>query len=82
LKTSTFALAAAFTLGLASFTAPASAMSPAPAAVISHGTANISPAAYVVKRTVVRHGPVCTMRKVVRRGPHGRKIVTQTRVCR
>jgi len=72
-------LALGFAAALA-LTAPASAMTPAPASVaVSHGISGISQVRYV-KRTVVRRGPHCTMRKVVKRGPHGR-VVRTVRVC-
>ena len=80
MKTLTFGFAAALALGLAAFTAPASAMTPAPGGVaVSHGAPGVTAVRYV-KRTVVRRGPHCVMRKVVQRGPHGRRVV-RTRVC-
>ena len=80
MKTLALGFAAALALGAAAFTAPASAMTPAPASVaVSHGVSGVSHARYV-KRTVVRRGPHCTMRKVVHRGPHGR-VVRTVRVC-
>ena len=80
MKALALGFAAALALGAAAFTAPASAMTPAPASVaVSHGISGVSHARYV-KRTVVRRGPHCTMRKVVHRGPHGR-VVRTVRVC-
>jgi hypothetical protein len=79
LKKIAFGFAAAMALGLASFVAPASAATPAPTGIST--STDISAARYV-RRTVVRRGPVCTMRTVVRRGPMGRRVVTKTRVCR
>jgi hypothetical protein len=76
-----FGFAAAVVLGLASFSAPASAAAPLPTNVAAPLT-DVSAARYVARRTVVRRGPVCTMRTVVRRGPMGRRVVTKTRVCR
>lgn len=81
MKRIAFGFAAAVALGLASFSAPASATAPVQAGIASTST-DISAARYVVRRTVVRRGPVCTMRTVVRRGPMGRRVVTKTRVCR
>jgi len=82
MKKSALGLAAALVLGIAAFAAPASA---APVAVPAPGFTHIGhPAvtnAYVTRR-VIRRGPRCTMRTVVRRGPHGRRIVSKTRVCR
>lgn len=34
------------------------------------------------RTTVIRRGPVCTVRTVVKRGHHGRRIVNKVRVCR
>ena len=77
-----FCAVLALGLGLASTIAPASAANPAPSGIAAqHGT-DISAARYVVRRSVVRRGPVCTTRTVVRRGPHGRRVVTKSRVCR
>jgi hypothetical protein len=75
-----FGVAAAVVLGLASFSGPASA-APVQSGVIAPIT-DVSAARYVVRKTVVRRGPVCTVRKVVRRGPMGRRVVSTTRVCR
>jgi hypothetical protein len=80
LKKIAFGFAAAMALGLVSFVAPASAATPAPTGLST--STDISAARYVVRKTVVRRGPVCTMRKVVRRGPMGRRVVTKTRICR
>lgn len=80
MKKIAFGFAAAMALGLASFAAPASAATATPAGISS--STDISAARYVVRKTVVRRGPVCTMRTVVRRGPMGRRVVTKTRVCR
>jgi hypothetical protein len=80
LKKIAFGFAAALALGLASFVAPASAATPVQAGISTN--TDISAARYVVRKTVVRRGPVCTMRTVVRRGPMGRRVVTKARVCR
>ena len=79
MKKIAFGFAAAMALGLASFAAPASAAAPIPT---GFSTSTDISAARVVRRTVVRRGPVCTVRTVVRRGPMGRRVVTKTRVCR
>jgi hypothetical protein len=34
-----------------------------------------------VERRVMHRGPLCTTRKIVRRGPYGHRIVTTKRVC-
>jgi hypothetical protein len=90
LKKLVLGFAAAAALGIASFAVPASAATSAPAG-ISQST-DVSAARYVVRRKVVRRGPVyhrgyhrgpvCTVRKIVRRGPYGRRVVTTRRVCR
>ena len=80
MKKIAFGIAGALALGFASLAVPASAATPAPAGIASSST-DISAARYV-RRTVIRRGPVCTMRTVVRRGPMGRRVVTKTRVCR
>ncbi|MBN9008330.1 MAG: hypothetical protein J0H40_23345 [Rhizobiales bacterium] len=80
MKALSLGFAAAFALGVAAFTAPASAMTPAPTTVVSHGISGMSQVRYV-KRTVVRRGPHCTMRRIVHRGPHGRRVVRTQRVC-
>jgi hypothetical protein len=88
LKKLVLGFAAAVALGVASFAVPASAATAtATPAGISQST-DISAARYVTRRTVVRRGPayhrgrVCTVRKVVRRGAYGRRVVTTQRVCR
>ena len=79
MKKFAFGFAGALALGLAALAAPASAATPVRAGIST--STDISAARYV-RRTVVRRGPVCTMRTVVRRGPMGRRVVTKTRVCR
>lgn len=80
MKKIAFGVAAAVLLGLASFSAPASA-APVQAPAVAPIT-DFSAARYVVRKKMVRRGPVCTVRKVVRRGPMGRRVVSTTRVCR
>ena len=79
MKKLAFGFAGALALGLASFAAPASAASPAQSGI---STSTDLSAQRVVRRTVVRRGPVCSTRTVIRRGPMGRRVVTKTRVCR
>ena len=81
MKKISFGFAAALALGFAALAAPASA---APAAVPAPGLSDIAHPAVTkayVERRVVRHGPRCTVRKIVRRGPYGRRVVTTKRVC-
>ena len=80
MKTVALGFAAAVALGLASFAVPASAAT-SQSAGISAPMTDVS-SQVVVRRTVVRGGPVCSVRKVVRRGPMGRRVVSTTRVCR
>ena len=79
MKKIAFGFAGALALGFVSLAVPASAAAPVPTGIST--STDISAARYV-RRTVVRRGPVCTMRTVVRRGPMGRRVVTKTRVCR
>lgn len=79
MKTTALGFAAAVLLGMASFVAPASASTITPAGITQPST-DIS--ARRVVRKVIRRAPVCTVRKVVTRGPFGRRIVRKTRVCR
>ncbi|WP_041798292.1 hypothetical protein [Rhodopseudomonas palustris] len=82
MKKTAFGIAAAFALGLAVFSAPASAATPAPAAsTVAAPMTDVSAQRYD-RRRVVRHGPRCTVRKEVRRGPMGRRVVRTVRVCR
>ena len=85
MKKIAFGFAAALAFGLASLAVPASAATVQPAGIASHAT-DFS-AQRVVRRTVVRRpmmrpGRVCSVRKVVRRGPMGGRAVSVTRVCR
>ena len=78
-----FGFVAAAVMGLSALSAPASAATVVQSRTVINAPAPVAtPAAYVVRRTVVRRGPVCSMRTVVRRGPMGRRVVTKTRVCR
>lgn len=83
MKKITLGLAAALALGVAAFSGAASA-APAPQSqtTIAQPMTDVSAQRYVERRRVVRRGPVCTVRKVVTRGPYGRRIVRSTRVCR
>ncbi|MDB5573441.1 MAG: hypothetical protein JWR79_598 [Tardiphaga sp.] len=86
MKKFAFGFAAAVVLGLASLSAPASAAA-TKTSIVAPMT-DVSSQGYVSRRTVIRRGPgygrgpVCTVRKVVRRGPMGRRVVSTTRVCR
>jgi hypothetical protein len=81
-----FGIAAAAVIGLASMVAPASATT------IALDKANVAApitdfsSQYRGHRADRGHrfhrGPVCTVRTVVKRGPHGRRIVNKVRVCR
>lgn len=81
MKTTILGAAAAILLGLASFAAPASA-APVSAGLVAEQPMTDVSARRVVRKTIIRPGRVCSVRKVVRRGPMGRRIVTKTRVCR
>lgn len=78
MKKTVLGFAAVLALGFAAFAAPASA---APVAVPAAGLTSIAHSA-VTEARFVHHGRHCTMRTVVRRGPHGRRIVNKVRVCR
>jgi hypothetical protein len=74
MKKTTFGLATAILLGVASFSAPASAFqAPLPT------TGAISDVTAVQYH---RNAKVCTVRTVVTRGYHGRRVVKKVRVCR
>lgn len=79
MKKLSLGLAAAALLGLASFSAPAAAFQ-APMPGIS-GHSDVTEVQYRGRR-LMRRGPVCTMRTVVTRGPMGRRVIRQVRVCR
>jgi hypothetical protein len=70
-------LAGAALLGLASMTAPAAAM---PVSGIHTDMSGVDTVQY--RPHHMRHRKVCRTEKTVRRGRHGRRIVTTRRVCR
>jgi hypothetical protein len=75
MKKITLGFAAAALLGLASFSAPASAFqAPMPGVA---ATSDVVPAQYRH-----RHHRVCKMRTVVKRDYRGRRVVKHVRVCR
>ncbi len=79
------AIAAAATMGLASLVSPAQATTITidktnVAAPITDFSSQHRHRAH--RTTVIRRGPVCTVRTVVKRGHHGRRIVNKVRVCR
>ena len=76
MKITALGFAAAIALGLASFSAPASAL---PAA---HGLATHSSDVTTVQYRHRHRRPVCTMKTVVQRGHHGHRVVKRVRVCR
>ena len=78
--------AAAMTLGLTALAGSVSAM-PAQAAGIESRATDFSAQRMMedrrmMRRPMMRRGPVCTVRTEVRRGPMGRRIVSKTKVCR
>lgn len=76
MKKTALGFAAAIALGLASFSAPASALPVAP------GIAAQSSSEVTTVQYRHHHRPVCTMKTVVSRGHHGKRIVKRVRVCR
>ena len=83
MKKLSLGLAAAALLGLASFSAPASAFT-APLSGIS-GHSDVTEVQYRGQyrgRRMMRRGPVCTVRTVITRGAYGRRIVKKIRTCR
>ncbi|PZA12949.1 hypothetical protein DNX69_05610 [Rhodopseudomonas palustris] len=84
MKTLVLGVAAAKLLGLGAFGTPAIAAPAAShsAAIAAAAMTDVSAQRYVVRKRVVRRGPHCTVRKVVTRGHHGRRVVRTTRVCR
>lgn len=82
MKKFAFGFAAAVIIGLASLTAPALASPTAQTTTTTAAPITDFSSQRYVSRRVVRRGPVCTMRTVVRRGPMGRRVVTKTRICR
>ena len=81
MKKIAFGFAAALALGLASIAVPASAAT-SQSAGISAPVTDMSSQRVVRRTTVVRRGPVCSVRVVRTRGPMGRVVVRKTRVCR
>jgi hypothetical protein len=73
-KKTVLALSTAAVCGLLSFAAPASA-APLPAAGVSVDHTDVSSQRFHRRK-------VCTVRTVVHRGPHGRRIVRKIRTCR
>ncbi|WP_027580335.1 hypothetical protein [Bradyrhizobium sp. Ai1a-2] len=71
MKKVTLGFAAAVVVGLSSFSVPATAM---PMHQVGAANSEVIQARY--------HRKVCTVRNVVTRGPHGRRIVKHVRVCR
>ncbi len=85
MKNFAFGIAAAATIALASMVAPASATTITidktnVAAPITDFSSQHRHRAH--RTTVIRRGPVCTVRTVVKRGPYGRRVVNKVRVCR
>jgi len=85
-----FAIAAAATIGLASLVSPASATTitidktnvAAPLTDFSSQHRHYGRPSHAHRKTIIRRGPVCTTRTVIKRGHHGRRIVDKVRVCR
>jgi len=75
-KITALGFAAAVALGLASFSAPASALPVAPGVAVQ-SSSDVTTVQYRH-----RHRPHCTMRTIVKRGHHGKRIVKRVRVCR
>lgn len=90
-------IAATIALGLVSIGSPAQAATPLPAGIATTNSVttntvttntDLSAQRYYTRRGhnarrgMVRRGPVCTVRKEVRRGPMGRRVVRTVRVCR
>jgi hypothetical protein len=85
-KNFVFGIAAATAIGFASLVAPASATT-----IVIDKTNVAAPLTdfssqhrhhHAHRTTVIRRGPVCTTRTVVKRGPYGRRVVNKVRVCR
>jgi hypothetical protein len=79
MKKLSLGFAAAALLGLAAFSAPASAFQAPLPGIGSHVDATD---VQYRSRRVIRRGPVCTVRTVVTRGPYGRRVVKKIRTCR
>ncbi len=83
MKKFAFGIAAATAIGLASMVAPASATTMVQTRTVAPLTEFSSQHRHHAHRTtIIRRGPVCTVRTVVKRGHHGRRIVNKVRVCR
>lgn len=83
MKKLAFGIAAAAAIGLASIAAPASATTITQTKTVAPLTDFSSQHRhYTHRKTVIRRGPVCTVRTVVKRGPYGRRVVNKVRVCR
>jgi hypothetical protein len=80
MKKLSLGFAAAALLGLAAFSAPASAFQ-APLPGIGSSHVDTTEVQYGSRR-MMRRGPVCTVRTVVTRGPYGRRVVKKIRTCR
>lgn len=85
MKKFAFGIAASATIGLASLVSPASATTITldktnVAAPITDFSSQHRHRAH--RTTIIRRGPVCTVRTVVKRGPYGRRVVNKVRVCR
>lgn len=75
MKKITLGFAAAAALGLASFSVPAMAFPAAPGVAVQ-SSSDITTVQFH------RHHKVCSVRTVVSRGHHGRRVVKKVRVCR
>ena len=73
MKMTIIAVAGAALLGAASFAVPASALP-------LHGITTSNPS--LAQTVRFQHRQVCTVKKVVKRGPYGRRVVKKVRVCR
>lgn len=83
MKKFAFGIAAAAVIGLASLVAPASATTVTETKTVAPITDFSSQHRHRAHRTtIIRRGPVCTVRTVVKRGPYGRRVVNKVRVCR
>jgi len=79
-KKTALGFAAALALGLASLTVPASAMQVAPG--IATHSSDITTVQYRHGHRHMAPRKVCTVRTMVSRGHHGKRIVKKVRVCR
>lgn len=76
MKKSTFGFAAAIALGLAAFSAPASAFQAPVAGLAAAAGPDVTTVQFH------RHRPVCNIRTVVTRNKFGKRVVKKVRVCR